>query len=243
MKNEEAKFILGAYRPNGSDAGDETLSEALRQAQTDPELREWFGRTQAFDSAVAAKLAGLNPPPGLRESILAGSRVSGARRTGWWSATRITAVAAAVVIIMASLALWPGHAVAAGDSLAEFALNDVARGDHNGHGKGVAALQVALSDRTKHLSRGLSLDFAGLRTTGCRTVSVAGAEVFEVCFNRDGSWYHLYVTKDRASWSNSPREPVMAQKGKRSCASWTDTDTGYHYAVVGDRREAVASLL
>jgi hypothetical protein len=243
MKNEEAKFILGAYRPNGSDAADEKLSDALQQALTDPELREWFARKQAFDSAIAAKLAEIAPPRGLRESILAGSRLSGKKRVGWWSATRIGLVAAAAVLVAATAALWPGRAVAAANPLAEFALNDVEHGQHNGHGEGVAALQASLSDHSKHLSTGLPLDFTRLRATGCRTVSVAGSEVFEVCFKRDGAWFHLYVTKDGSKWRQSPSELILASKDKLCCASWTDKATGYHYAVVGDRREAVAALL
>ena len=34
MKNQEAKFILGAYRPDGRDAGDPAFTEALAQAET-----------------------------------------------------------------------------------------------------------------------------------------------------------------------------------------------------------------
>ena len=33
MDNREAKFILGAYRPNGQDAGHPRFSEALEQAR------------------------------------------------------------------------------------------------------------------------------------------------------------------------------------------------------------------
>ena len=42
MNNQEAKFILGAYRPGGRDAVDPMFSEALAQAGRDPELRAWF---------------------------------------------------------------------------------------------------------------------------------------------------------------------------------------------------------
>ena len=94
MNNEQAKFILRAYRPSGRDAGDAVFCEALRQAQADPALGAWFAREQAFDAAVAAKLRAVVPPLGLREAIFTGARMSSAalpprRLPGWlaWAAS------------------------------------------------------------------------------------------------------------------------------------------------------------
>ena len=53
MKNQEAKFILGAYRPDGQDAGDPVFAEALSQAERDPDLRTWFERGRKFDTTVS----------------------------------------------------------------------------------------------------------------------------------------------------------------------------------------------
>lgn len=75
MNNEEAKFILQGYRPNGADAGDATFCAAVEQAKRDPALGEWFARQQSFDTAVGAKLAQVAPPSGLRAAILAGGKV------------------------------------------------------------------------------------------------------------------------------------------------------------------------
>ena len=76
MTNEEAKFMLQGYRPNGSDADNQAFAEALAQAERDPQLRAWFEREQAFDAVVAEKLTELVPPAGLRGSILAGTKLS-----------------------------------------------------------------------------------------------------------------------------------------------------------------------
>ena len=86
MNNEEAKFILQGYRPNGADAGDAAFRAALEQVQRDPALGEWFARQQAFDAAVSAKLDAVPAPVGLREAILAGGRVTTSDRTqtSWW---------------------------------------------------------------------------------------------------------------------------------------------------------------
>lgn len=74
MTNDEAKLILGAYRPTGEDAGDAIFGEATRRAQSDPQLAAWFAQSQGLDAAMRGKLRELTPPPGLKESILALAR-------------------------------------------------------------------------------------------------------------------------------------------------------------------------
>src|SRR5262249_23608223 len=76
MDNREAKFILNAYRPGGRDASDPRFSEALEQARRDPILQRWFDETVAFDTAIIDKLSAAPVPSDLRESILAGVKVS-----------------------------------------------------------------------------------------------------------------------------------------------------------------------
>jgi len=91
MDNREAKFILGAYRPNGQDAGDPRFSEALEQARRDPILERWFLDSLAFDAAITEKLRATEVPPGLRESILAGVKVSRPLRSPFvkWASRRM----------------------------------------------------------------------------------------------------------------------------------------------------------
>jgi hypothetical protein len=244
MKNEEAKFILGAYRPNGSDAEDGLFGEALKQVQTDPGLRDWFARKQAYDAAVAAKLAQISPPAGLRESILAGARVSGRAPSIWRHSGWIGLAAAAAIILVTSIAFWPARVVAKDDPMAAFALNDVKFGQHDGHGEATTALQTKLGEPSTRLSSGLALDFDRLRATGCRSLSVAGQEVFEVCFQRDGGWYHLYVSRNPHPFGTTKGELLVATKDKLASASWTDAASGRRYVVVSDRGlDAVKNLL
>src|SRR5688572_8948158 len=98
MNNQEAKFMLGAYRPDGQDAGDPMFAEALGQVERDPELRTWFERERKFDTHVSEKLRALAPPPELRAAILAGARAS-RPRLRWWANPLWVAAAAAVVMI------------------------------------------------------------------------------------------------------------------------------------------------
>jgi len=75
MNNQEAKFILAAYRPGGQDASDPLFAEALEQVRRDPELATWFEAEQHFDAAMSEKLKGEPVPPELRANILAARKI------------------------------------------------------------------------------------------------------------------------------------------------------------------------
>jgi len=226
MNNVEAKFILQGYRPNGADAGDTTFSTALEQTRVDPALHDWFVREQAFDSAISAKLGQIQPPAGLREAILAGGRVTSSDSTQrrWWQQPVFMAAAASVAVLFAlSLALWPRTAEAKID-LAGFALADAMHGEaHDGHGEDTAALQAMLSAPANQLSRGLPVDFEALRKAGCRTVNFADQPVLEVCFKRNGAWFHCYIAR-RADFPAlaAALTPRLTDRNGASIASWAD---------------------
>ena len=84
MTNEEAKFIMQAYRPNGADALDVTFKASLEQSKRDASLGKWLEVQQAFDMAVAAKFRTIEPPAELRARILTGAHVSRPSARIWW---------------------------------------------------------------------------------------------------------------------------------------------------------------
>ena len=84
MNNEEAKFILRAYRPGGPDATDPQFAEALAQARLDPDLGHWLSEQTALDTAIGAKLQAVPVPADLKASILAGRKVVPLPVTPWW---------------------------------------------------------------------------------------------------------------------------------------------------------------
>src|ERR1035438_2132394 len=131
MTIEEARFILSAYRPNGSDSDLPAFGDALRMAAGDPELGAWFARSRAHDAAVSLKLRQIEPPPGLREAILAGARVSDTQRSRApgmaWIAGLAAAAALAIVVFSMKAPARPEAGTAA---LAAFAINDMANERH-----------------------------------------------------------------------------------------------------------------
>jgi hypothetical protein len=245
MNNEEAKFILQGYRPNGADAGDATFCAALEQAKNDPALGEWFARQQAFDAAMGAKLGQVTPPAGLRAAILAGGRASatGAPRRAWWSHPVWMGVAASVAVLLAAgLALWPKQASAFDDfAYADSRLS--ATHGHESHGAASSALQRMLAEPNTRLGQKLAVSFATLHETGCRHVSYRGLDVLEVCFNRNGEWFHCYIGR-AADFPDMAQgaAPVIVDKVGGAVASWAD---GEHVIVVVSKvgRRSLEALL
>ena len=235
MNNQEAKFILGAYRSDGRDAADAIFTEALAQAERDPELRAWLERQRKFDGTVSAKLQEIAPPAGLREAILAGSRVSAPQaKRHWWSNPAWLAAAAAIALLCAlAVSLKPAAASPTASDLAAFARRDLTNShdDHVGHPPTLAAVQAQLASVRGPLSQNLRLDLDHLRKQNCRAVSVGGREVFEVCFQRDGTWYHVYVGKrsDFAPGSLDP-QALLSSEGQLASTAWADSQ--HVYAVV-----------
>ncbi len=243
MNNAEAKFILQGYRPNGADAADATFCAAVEQAKTDPALGEWFAKQQAFDAAVSEKLGQVTPPPDLRAAILAGGRVTAAGTASrhWWNQPVWMGAAAAIAIMFATtVALWPRSALA----FDEFALADAKNSStHGGHGHENNQLQAVLNDPGTPLTGKLPIDFAALHDKGCRMVQFEGRDVLEICFNRNGTWFHCYI----AQASDFPRmamgtTPNIIDLGTAALASWTD---GQHLLVVVSKtgRQNLAAIL
>ncbi|HEY0946602.1 MAG TPA: hypothetical protein VGD81_15090 [Opitutaceae bacterium] len=225
MTNDEARFLLHAYRPNGADSGDPALRDALEHAQRDPALRAWFEREQAYDRVVSDKLRTITPPPGLREAILAGARVSSAR--AWWRRPAWLAMAASVAILLVAAFAWSRRGpLVSLDEATHVAIRDMAsEAMHGSHGLEYGALGVWLENPANRLAAGVPVDFSQLRAQRCRTLRLGGRELFEICFQRgaSGEWYHVYLAP-RRGFSVGPEEaePVFRQQGNVATATWYD---------------------
>lgn len=231
MNNEQAKFILRAYRPNGRDTGDAVFCEALRQAQADPALGAWFAREQAYDAVVSAKLGATTPPAGLREAILAGGQVSTTAARPRRGLAPWLALAASVAVILAAGAVYwirsAGPARADLGQMTQFALADPVSAHTGPHADKLGAFGAWLENPANRVSAGVPADLTQLKAQHCRTVSIAGHEVFEICFQR-GGWYHLYLGRrsDFVAAQNA-WAPAFVEQAQRSAVSWADERLAY----------------
>jgi len=232
MTTQEAKFILCAFRPNGSDAANPAFGDALRAAAGDPMLGEWFARSRSHDAAVAAKLGQIAAPAGLREAILAGARVSARpRRLGLgfaWAAGLAAAAALAFIVATMRAPVRPEGTTAA---FAGFAISDVAHGKHGGTGEPSSALIASLQASGSPMPGADRIDFDKLKETGCRTLSFAGHDVVEVCFLRDGALFHLYVCRNAGPAGDiAVKGPAFITQAAGAAAVWSDRRFDYAVA-------------
>lgn len=234
MTPDEAKFILRARRPGDRDAGDPAFADALKAAEADAALNAWHGREERRDAALAAKLGEIAPPPGLREAILAGARASDTRSSGHVIAWRYPvwlAVAAAVAILMSVVVRQTSAPALSVERLAAVALEDLenAHANHIGVPGRQAALKARLASVALPLREGVGqvLDIAELQRSRCRSVSIAGREVFEICFQREGVWFHLYATAGGTGSVKSELREVVTASGGMTVAAWRDAKHTY----------------
>ncbi|ACB77055.1 hypothetical protein [Opitutus terrae] len=230
MTNNEAKFLLQAYRAGGLDASDPALAEALAQAKNDPALAAWFAREQAHATAIAAKLREIQPPAGLREMILAGVHADVQRQTQtqrrykrlWWGL-------AASLALLLSLAAWWRLTPIRGETLDQFAVNFVSHGFMlQERSPDVAHLKAWLAARETPLPEKLPAEFARLRALGCRTLKFEGQDVSLICFERGGHEYHVFVAH-RADFAAPPSavpRPLRERRG-HVFTSWSDAHNDY----------------
>ncbi len=233
MNHHEAKFLLRARRPGGADAKDPVFAEALAETEKDPTLRAWLESEAAFDRTLAAKLREIQPPPGLRDAILAGSRAS-QRPLAWWKKPAWLAIAASIAVIL-TLTLRFRASGSSTQALASYALQDLAvnSAEHAGQRPELTELAARFTNTSVPLPGNIKVDAAELRRLGCRTLNFAGHEVFEICFKRDGHWYHLYAANVH-NFSHGPADAkaLLTTQGRISSTAWKDGD--FAYALVTD---------
>jgi hypothetical protein len=237
MSNDEAKFLLTAYRPGGRDAHEPAMAAALEQAKRDPALAAWFEREQAHGAAVAAKLRAVAPPAALRDAILAGARASETSSArpprAWWRQPGWLAAAAAIAVLL-SVATWWRFLPVSGGSFEEFAVNFVDRGFRlQKHSADLTELKTWLAAQRGPLPSALPAEFARLRALGCRTLDFRGGAVSLVCFERSGKEFHVFVApRDDPPDFPATAAPRFREHGKLVAAAWSDAKQ--HYVVVSD---------
>lgn len=238
MNREEAKSVLVACRPNGADANDPLLAEAMALVQQDAELRAWFEAEQAADKAIAAKLKAAPLPEDLLARVRAGTqaRIAGQPRRS----SLALAMAASFAVMGLIAALWlnrtpavlPGSYAAYRADMAQF-LRDFPK------------LDLA-TDRLSEVRDWLSRQHPAVRakippgmerfpSIGCRTVDWQGRKLALVCFMVEGQVVHLFVMP-RTAFPDAglSSTPWFAKVRQLNTASWSSEDNLYLVVTSGD---------
>ncbi len=203
ITNETAKFLLNGYRPNGADAQDPVFRDALEQAARDPELGAWFKEQRGFDSMIAEKLSGIEPPATLRSAILVGINNRPAARH--FSIKPLLALAA--VVVLSTLILVPMYTQRHSRSdlidryqkanLAVLATTPAPQLDLLT--ASFSRTQDYLEERKAPCIHSLPASLLALPTAGCKTLRWNGHILSLTCFRLpSGELLHLFVIAENA---------------------------------------------
>jgi len=246
MNRDEAKFILGAYRPDGEDAEDPQFRKALELARQDPALGAWFAEQQAVDRAFSMRIRQAPVPPSLKNDLLLARTTAGRRsrrRYPMW-----LAAAAAVALLLAG-AGWQIRRSA--EASARFAMFHEA----------MAATYAMVTPQT---DQRMWLDDAGTRgwigerggDTGyavppalaaqgiatCKVLDWEGHTVTLLCFDLAGGHASIFIVdSEDLPGTSFGTDPAYASAGGQTTATWRSNGRIYH--LISDMSETQLKAL
>ena len=231
MNPEEARLELDATTLRPQDASD----TARAMASKDPALGAWVAERTAFDEKIAAAMNDVAVPAGLQSKLAGIAQQAAAKRRRAMLTRTVVWLAAAALVMFASVHLWLDHAKSKGWQFE--ALANVQLVEH-----GVSPLQhrsPSLEDVKKMLLAEGSLvpasvpaTLAKLRTYGCRTVKVAGQPATIICFELSPGKeaYLVVMNSDQLSGPPPQKSPVFSKDGSWSMAAWSDGSQSFMLA-------------
>lgn len=242
MDDREARSILSMHRAGESGVDDARLQEALRKAETDPDLARWWSEEQELDRIIASKLSSMKVHAGLKERLTASVEPRPTIIRSTWS--RAALLAAACVVAMAVLfSSWRGPFQPA-TSMADY------RDEMVSFVKVVPNLELESSDLGQ-LKDFLANAKAPAQFTvpkklqtyeplGCRVLRFRGEDVSLLCFKISGDRLaHLFVTDPKIVRTRAGASaPEFASSQGWMTATWTEDGQTYLLAVKGDRAAA-----
>ena len=237
--NCDPRLYLSARRPCGKDDADPPIAEALEKASADPQLTKWVDEQKCTDAGICKKLREVEPPPALRERILAGAQVA---RTPWrtwfghflsnrFGVGPLLAVAATVLIFAAVLSLQFGQRGIDTAGWQEIAAREVATIEKNGSTdlldhvvSDMPAIREWLTAQTCPTPASLPAPVQRLAIFGCAKRSWQGHPLSIVCFALDGGREVHLVTIDRKHVPTAPPEgaPKYGTIEGYQTASWSE---------------------
>jgi len=223
VNNQEARFILSAYRPSGEDASGAQFKAALQQVSRDPGLAHWFADQLTVDAATSEAVCSIPVPADLRGNILAGAKVS--RRHLRFVRPELFAMAAAIVLLAVLAGFWThqsGLERWQKDALAFVPTLAAGQAQFDHVATDGRTLRQWLQARNAPTPEAMPVGLEALPALGCKTISSGGKPVSIICFRMGGNeLVHLVVT-DASDLSHAPpNEPRFAREDGWTTASWT----------------------
>jgi hypothetical protein len=177
----------------------------------------------AFDAAVSEKFRAIEAPADLRESILAGVKVSRPLRSPFvkWSVAAALVCTAIIGSVIwretrpVHLAGWQSQAL---DVISSLVKNEATFNAQSHNGRELVAW---LRANRAPAAQALPQELEKLESVGCKTFSWNGIPVSVICFvRRDGGLIHLVTMNASAFDRVLNRKPEVAQQGHWATATW-----------------------
>ena len=237
MNNQRARFILQSHPCGESATPDPQVADALRRAESDPELAAWLEGERAFDETLRARLRQVKPPMGLKDEVLAATPDMATAPVSLWRIPLAWAAALALLTSISALLLWPRGPE---NSFASFRKEmvvvaaspirfDFASGDPR-------ELERWLNERTGASHAELPALVKSLPGLGCRELKWRGRTVAMLCFRaEDGRALHVFAVA-RGAWRDAPgaSQARYAASGEMQTVAWSQGEVIYLAALRGD---------
>jgi hypothetical protein len=244
MTREEAQEILLLYRPGQPAEADAAMTEALRLAERDAELKRWLEQHLEFQANVAKQMRAIETPADLKARIMAGATPTPkvARR---FTPRQILAIAASIIVVL-TLGDW-GLSRRGEDAptfanfrsrMTSFALRtyemDIVTNNP-------AAVRGYLATHGAPADFGLTAGLAKLPVKGGGRLTWQNQPVAMMCFNlADDQTAFMFVMDQKAVITPPPPFEIDARKNFSS-VSWTKD--GKVYLLAAAKRPDVLAAL
>jgi len=222
VNNQEAKFILSAYRPGGEDACGAAFAAALEQVDRDPDLGAWFAEQRELDVATTNAICSIPIPRDLRANILAGAKIS--RRRLWSKRPVLLAIAASLVLLAVIDGVWTRPTRLdpwQNDALAVVSTFVPGHEPFDHEAADSRELLQWLQTQNAPAVDVMPAALQTLPTLGCKTISSGGKAVSIMCFKmQDGKVVHLVVTDASGLPHLPPSHPTFVKQQDWVTATW-----------------------
>lgn len=223
MTRQEAQRILLAYRPDTADGEDPEVAAALAMAKEDPELGRWLEETLATQAAFRRTLREIEPPPGLKERILAEHESMTTARPWWAQGVWAAAAVLSLLVAIGSLLFLPESESRdfagfrdrmAGTVIREYRM-DIETGD-------AKKIQNFLKQEQLDVELPITPGLSPVPLFGAGHLSWRGNQVAMVCHKtRQGKLLFVFAI-DEASVDQPPGEtPIAKQVSHLTTLSWS----------------------
>jgi hypothetical protein len=255
MDSEQAKKILGLYRPGTADRTDPSFDEAVEHAQPhgtaagggdkpEAELGQWFQKHCSSYLSIRGKFQQIPVPPGLKDRILTEVKRPGAKVIALRPMVLLRAAAVVALCLSLAALYWRSHGRE--DDFNVYR-SRMARTAMQPYGMALRShdlqsINTYLAGREAPTDYVLPEGISKAQVVGCAVMRWQGRPVSMICFRSGrplaaGAETDLWLfVVDEASVRNAPSasQPVVERVSKLMTAAWSRGGKAYVLAGAGD---------